>query len=66
MRVHVCGTASGATTDLASDTIYAQEFDDIWPDELIISVGISLMVVLIIVGIILGLAYVGSKKLRGG
>lgn len=66
IRVHVCGTAVGATTDLASDTIYAQKFADIWPDELIITIGISLMVVMIIVGIVLGLATLGSKKVRGG
>lgn len=63
-RVHVANNATGRTVDLASDTMYAQEFDDIWPDELIITVGISLMVVLIVVGIVIGLASLGASKLR--
>ena len=64
VQVHACGTAVSTTVDLAADTVYAQSFDDIWPDELIITVGISLMVVLIIVGIVIGLASLGAKKLR--
>lgn len=66
VRVHVCGTATGSTTDLASDTAFSQEFDDIFPTDLIVTVGVSLMVVLIIVGIVVGLAMLGSKKMRGG
>lgn len=64
IRVHVCGTAVSTTTDLASDTCYAQEFENLWPDDLIITVGISLMVVLIIVGIVIGLATIGARKMR--
>lgn len=64
--VHVTGSASGTTTDLGADYIYAQSFSRIWPQDLIIEIGISLMVVLIIVGVVVGLAYVGAKKLRGG
>lgn len=64
--VHVCGSASGATTDLAADYIYKQTFSGIWPQDLITEIGISLMVVLIMVGIVVGLAYVGASKLRGG
>ena len=63
--VHVTGSASGTTTDLAADYIYKQKFSDIWPQDLIIEIGISLMVVLIIVSIVLGFAYLGSQKLRG-
>lgn len=64
--VHVTGnTAAESTTDLASDYIYAQSFSGLWPQDLIIEIGISLMVVLLIVGVVMGLAYIGSKKLRG-
>ena len=66
LGVHVTGSATGSTTDLAADYIYTQTFSALWPQDLIIEIGISLMVVLIIVGIIVGLAFVGAKKLRGG
>jgi hypothetical protein len=63
--VHVTADTSQAG-ELAADYIYAQSFSRLWPQDLIIEIGISLMVVLIIVGVVVGLAYVGSKKLRGG
>ena len=66
VRVHVTGSASGTTTDLCSDAIYAREWADIWPADFIIEVGIDIMIALLIVGIVVGLAMVGSKKLRGG
>ena len=64
--VHVCGSASGTTTDLASDYAYKQTFSALWPQDLIIEIGISLMVVLLIVGVVVGLAYIGANKLRQG
>ena len=64
--VHATGSASGSTTDLCADYIDVQEFDDLWPGELIMNIGISLMVALLLVGIVVGLSYVGAKKLRSG
>lgn len=66
VRVHYCGSASGSTTDLASDTIYVREWDDIWPGDFLIEVGIDVMIALMIVGIIVALSVIGAKKLRGG
>lgn len=63
LGVHVDGTAG---TELAADYIYKQTFSGLWPQDLIIEIGISLMVVLLIVGIVMGLAYIGSQKIRGG
>ena len=61
--VHVCESATGATTDLAADYCYKQTFSELWPSDLIIEIGISLMVVLLIVAIVIGIAKIGSGRL---
>ncbi len=66
VQVHYCGTATSTTTDLAADTIYVREWDDVWPGDFLIEVGIDVMIALMIVGIIVALSVIGAKKLRGG
>lgn len=61
----VASLSGGAlqSVDLDSATMIAQEIGDLLPQDLIIDVGIGVMVILIIVGIVAGLAIVGKRRL---
>lgn len=51
------------SVDLDAATIISQEITDLLPTDLIIDVGIQVMIILIIVGIVAGLAIVGKRRL---
>jgi len=53
ITVHV---GNGTGTQLASQQIMAQDPEDLLPTDLIITIGVALMIILIIVGIVTGLA----------
>lgn len=55
------GTNTGST--LGSATMVKQAVSDLLPQDLLIDVGIAVMVILIIVGIVAGLALAGKKRL---
>jgi hypothetical protein len=60
VRVHVAAAADGSA-DLASAQIDAVDPESLLPTDLIITVGIALMIILIIVGIVAGLARRGRR-----
>jgi len=57
------GTDTGEA--LGSATMVKQAVSDLLPQDLLIDVGIAVMVILIIVGIVAGLAIVGKRRLAG-
>ena len=61
VRVHVRAASNASSADLASATIYVQEFPDLVNLDLFITIGVYLMIILIMVGITVGLA----RKSRG-
>ncbi len=63
MQVDLVGGHSAAAAAIDSATIIAQDIDDLLPQDLMIDVGIAVMVILIIVGIVVGLAIVGKRRL---
>lgn len=60
IRVHVT-TAGAPDTDLDSAQCDATDVEDLLPTDLIITIGVALMIILIIVGIVIGLAKRGRR-----
>lgn len=63
MQVDLVGGHSAAAAAISSATLVAQDIGDLLPEDLMISAGIAVMVILIIVGIVAGLAVVGKRRL---
>jgi len=61
IRVHVSAALAGAA-DLAEAQIDAVDPESLLPTDLIITVGVALMIILIVVGIVVGLAKRGSRR----
>lgn len=62
IRVEVVGALSSTTSVLATAQIDAIDPEDLLPTDLIITVGVALMIILIVVGIVVGLARRGSRR----
>ena len=63
IKVHVAaGVANGTATDLATASIYVQEFSSLVNLDLFITIGVYLMIILIMVGIVMKLAKKGSGR----
>lgn len=56
IRVRVLGSNTGTTTQLAEAQVDAIDPTDLLPTDLIITIGVALMIILIVVGIVAGLA----------
>ena len=61
IRVHVVDTHGSGQTELDAAQIDATDPEDLLPTDFIITVGIALMIILIIVGIVVGLARRGRR-----
>ena len=62
IRVSVVGSCSSTTSELAIAQIDAVDPESLLPTDLIITVGVALMIILIVVGIVVGLAGRGSRR----
>ena len=62
IRVKVNGANSATTSVLATAQIDAVDPETLLPTDLIITVGVALMIILIVVGIVVGLARRGSRR----
>lgn len=62
IRVKVVGALSDTTDELAVAQIDAVDPETLLPTDLIITVGVALMIILIVVGIVVGLARRGSRR----
>ena len=61
IRVSVVGSCSSTTSELAIAQIDAVDPESLLPTDLIITVGVALMIILIVVGIVVGLAGKGRR-----
>jgi len=62
IRVKVVGALTDTTAVLATAQIDAVDPETLLPTDLIITVGVALMIILIVVGIVVGLARRGSRR----
>lgn len=62
IRVSVVGALASTTSELAIAQIDAVDPEDLLPTDLIITVGVALMIILIVVGIVVGLARRGGGR----
>lgn len=64
IRVYATGTAVSTTVKLSEAQIDAVDVESLLPTDLIITVGVALMIILIVVGIVVGLARRGGARGR--
>lgn len=63
MAVELTGGTNADGATLSKATMVKQVIGDLLPEDLLIDVGIAVMVILIVVGIIAGLAIVGKRRM---
>jgi len=62
IRVYVTGALVDTTVNLAIAQVDAVDVESLLPTDLIITVGVALMIILIVVGIVVGLARRGGRR----